>query len=78
MGIGVKRNKSQAQLGWTWGSSPEIGGSQGRPGWGAAGSGRRSGSSQRAPGRSAELGPAVEVSLGSLSSSPDTSWRVKK
>lgn len=44
--------------------------------WGAPGSSRRAGSGQRAPGCSAELGPATLVSFCGPNSSPGTSlWR---
>lgn len=44
--------------------------------WGAPGSSRRAGSSQRAPQCRAELGPAMLVSFCGLNSSPGTSlWR---
>lgn len=74
MGIGLHRSGSPAQPGWVWGSSARSQGppTQGGRG-GIPGSGRKAGMSQRAPGRSAELGPAVLVGLCRLSSLPGTS-----
>lgn len=74
MGIGLHRSGSPAQPGWVWGSSAQSQGppTQGGRG-GIPGSGRKAGMSQRAPGRSAELGPAVLVGLCRLSSLPGTS-----
>lgn len=72
MGIGLHRSGSPAQPGWVWGSSARSQGPPPREG-GIPGSGRKAGMSQRAPGRSAELGPAVLVGLCRLSSLPGTS-----